>query len=181
MSVALIVPQRWKEERAHWPFLRRFWEKIQSDSFEIVECYGTPKAAAVADGLSRTDAQRLIITDADVLTDVEAVSAALKAINACARWAVPHARILRLTEAATERLIVGEEPRGLEQPPHPAVPGGGLTVMWRSTYETCPMPALPRREDEAWCMALTRQFGRPWRGTADLIHLWHEPIGGTDG
>lgn len=34
---------------------------------------------------------------------------------------------------------------------------------------------LTGQEDESWALALTCLHGQPWRGDADLIHLYHPP------
>lgn len=34
---------------------------------------------------------------------------------------------------------------------------------------------LNGQEDESWAIALATLAGPPWRGEADLIHLWHPP------
>lgn len=168
---AVLVPWRPTPDRQPaWDMLRRRWQALGYEPIEGT-CPDGPwvKALAVEDALARTDDDVLVVADADVWCDETA--AAIAAVAQGSPWGVPHARILR--RAA--------EGNSLERPPHAAVPGGGITVIHRGAYLACPMPRLPRREDEVWGVALTKQFGRPWRGLADLIHYWHEPAGGSDG
>jgi len=175
MIVAVVVPYRATPDRIPlWVHLHERWVAT-GWRVTLGACEQGPwvKASAVADGVARADGDVLVIADADVWCD--GLADAVAAVERSAKWAVPHARILRLSDRATTAVLAGGPMAGaLEVPPHPAVPGGGITVVRRDVYEACPMPSLPRREDEAWGVALTRKFGRPWRGTADLFHLWHE-------
>lgn len=182
-GVAVLVPWRPGDpdrERA-WSFLRPRWEQVG----EVIEgaAPGGPwcKAAAVADALTRTDADRLVIADADVWTS--GIGSALHALDGRA-WAVPHGKVARLTAEATDAAIGAGKlptrpPRSmLAQQLYQGHPGGGITVIRRAVYEDCP---LDRRftgwgqEDDSWAFALRVLHGTPWRGDADLVHLWHEP------
>lgn len=185
MSVAVIVPWRPTPDRlAAWTFLERCWGRVRAE-WRLTTCdHGGDwfKGEAVALGVRASFEDVLVIADADVWCDGTAM--AVDAVQNGAPWAVPHTRILRLAAAASEAVLSGEAMQptlGLERPPHPAVSGGGLVVMRRDVFEACPMPLLKRREDEAWQTQLVPRFGRPWRGTADLYHLYHEPAGVGDG
>jgi hypothetical protein len=128
----------------------------------------------VGDAVSRTDADVLVIADADVWVDPA------EAVAACQTWAVPHLKVHRLSEQSTQTVLEGGDWRGLplDQKPYKGFLGGGVTVIRRSLYEQVP---LDRRfvgwgqEDESWAMALESLFGEPWRGGRDLVHLWHPP------
>lgn len=138
------------------------------------------KAAAVADGLSRVPDGTLIIADADVwIDDATALPAAIEALESHG-WAIPHADVHRLNEAATEAFMVGAE---LPDDPYTEKPyhgwaGGGIVVTTTDTYRQAP---LDRRfvgwgqEDASWAIALRTIAGVPWRGTAPLTHLFHPP------
>jgi hypothetical protein len=66
----------------------------------------------------------------------------------------------------------------LEQKPYAGMVGGGCVVLRRDTYVSCPLDARFRgwgQEDSAWGVALTSLYGAPWRGSADLWHLYHPP------
>lgn len=175
----VVVPWRATPDRLlAWRHVHARWQELGA-RLTLGACVGPwVKATAVADGIARATGDVLVVADADVWCD--GIADAVAAVERGVAWAVPHARILRLSEQATAEVLAGGPLAGtLEVPPHPAVPGGGITVIRREVWGTCPMPPLTRREDEAWGVALTRKFGRPWRGTADLYHLWHER--GSDG
>lgn len=182
-EVSVLVPARLDRSRRDlWEFLRPRWEKL---GYEIVEgsCVGPwRKALAVADALSRASGEILVVADADVWCD--GVPEAVDRVKAGAAWAIPHYLVRRLTLPATlEVLSCGSWPvrRGTTtyaQPPYPGRPGGGLVVLRRDAYERVPMDARFAgwgQEDESWALALGTLLGRPWRGTADLWHLWHDP------
>ncbi len=135
------------------------------------------KALAVADALAQTQAEILILGDADCWTS--GLPAAVQAVQDGASWAVPHRAVHRLNEAATERYMAGEplDRLPLGERAYLGVEGGGLVVVRREVYEDCPLD--PRftgwgSEDEAWGgFALRCLHGPPWRGKAALIHLHH--------
>ena len=135
------------------------------------------KALAVADALSQTSADTLIVHDADVWT--EGLAPAVKAVQGGESvWAVPHKLVKRLGAEATTNLLVGREPRDLEQAAYTGIAGGGITALRRDVYEDCPLD--PRfegwgQEDHSWGWALRTLHRREWRGTADLLHCWHPP------
>lgn len=140
------------------------------------------KALAVADALSQTTADTLIIHDADVWTD--GLARAVEAVRGGeAAWAVPHRAnrgIYRLTEASTARHMAGEPLTGLPlaESRYDGVAGGGIAVVHRSTYEACPLDPRFRGwggEDESWGYALRALYGAALRGRSLLVHLWHPP------
>lgn len=131
------------------------------------------KAAAVADALTRTDDDLLVIHDADVWCD--GLNEAIDAVRDGAPWAIPHWRVFRLAQGQNEPT---PEPRLLDRKPYPGWEGGGIVVIPRATYEATPLD--PRfigwgQEDASWALALSALHGRPWRGGADLWHWWHPP------
>lgn len=128
------------------------------------------KATAVADALSRTDAERFAIHDADVWTE-----GLDKAFAAEGPWAIPHRLLYRL---AAGQHIPTTDRAGLDQAPYRGFEGGGVLVIDRTVYEDCPLD--PRflgwgQEDQALAASLRCLHGAPWRGEADLWHWWHEP------
>jgi hypothetical protein len=138
------------------------------------------KADAVDDALTRTDAEILVIHDADVWSD--GTLEAIAHVEAGAPWAVPHRLVRRLDANATAQIHRGTTTYStelrLDRKPYYGHAGGGITVLRRSTYESCPLD--PRytgwgQEDDAWALALTTLHGKPWRGTAHLWHHWHAP------
>lgn len=138
------------------------------------------KALAVADALSQTDADVLVICDADVWSDN--LAPAVASVMDGAAWALPHRSVHRLTEAATTRLLDGEDWHHLDlaEAPYGGTIGGGITVIRRDLYDECPLD--PRftgwgGEDECHGIAVRALYGAPWRPVAHspLLHLWHPP------
>ena len=176
-SVEVLVPWRGgcshREAALRWVRGRYRWPVTVAEALAGEWC----KAAAVMPAVEASTADVLVIADADVWTDgvVEAVAA----VECGEPWAVPHTRVLRLTEACSARVMSGD-PEGLEvaEPFYRGVMGGGVTVLPR---ETCLRVPLDHRftgwgqEDVAWGYALTTLAGTRWRGSADLLHLWHPP------
>lgn len=164
MSVSIVVPCT-PDRRALWDALQPRWQDEFPDA-QLITCdegwMPWTKGRAVASGVRAAAGDVLVVADADVWCT--GTAAAVTAVEQRAMWAVPHCRILRYAA----------DGRSLEVPPHPAVAGGGITVLRRAVWDACPMPVMGRREDEVWGVALTRQFGSPWRGLADLVHYWHE-------
>jgi hypothetical protein len=136
------------------------------------------KALAVDDALAQTQAEILILGDADCWTS--GLPAAVQAVQDGAAWAIPHRAVHRLNEAATARYMAGSPLEGLPlgERAYLGVEGGGLAVVRRDAYEAAP---LDQRftgwgsEDDAAGLAWRCLHGPPWRGKAPLIHLYHPP------
>ena len=136
------------------------------------------KADAVADALRQTRAETLIVADADVWTD--GLPTAVANVTNGAPWAMPHKSVERLTAAGTERFMAGEPWPNLPlaQRGYRGAEGGGIVVLRRDVYETCPLDPRFRgwgSEDESWGMALRTLLGPVVRGKAHLVHLFHPP------
>lgn len=138
------------------------------------------KADAVADALAHTDADMIIVHDADVIVQLAAIEAAVSAVDhGVAEWSIPHNLVHRLDEDSTKVVLATGTPsvtRQLVRWPYVGMVGGGVVVMRRETYDDCPLD--PRfkgwgSEDQSWGFALESLHGAPWRGSADLFHLWH--------
>ena len=135
------------------------------------------KARAVAAALEHSTADTLVVTDADVWSDAGPRAASF--VDGGGTWSVPFSTVRRLTAPASQQAIeTGSFTGKLAKPPFRAVPGGGLVVLSRETYDRAPLD--PRfvnwgHEDEAWGMALTVLAGRPMIWDSPLWHLWHPP------
>ena len=163
----------------HYAHVHEEWPQI------VGTCPDGPwiKAAAVADALTMSDAEVIIIVDADVLIDPDHLRRAVGEVAGAAesfKWAVPHRVVRRLAAEATARVQAGSWPSEgmhLDQPVYAGHAGGGIVVVRRETYDACPLD--PRfagwgHEDDAWATALRCLHGRPWRASrAPLWHLWH--------
>jgi hypothetical protein len=189
MSVAVLVP--WSGDcphrRAAWEWTRSWYETHHPDWAVIRgEITGEwSKAKAVAEALNQTDADILVIADGDCVAPE--LGNAVRQIEAgTKRWAIPHLRVHRLAQEATERVFAGAEPRDVldtlddyDQPPYRGMAGGGITVLRRETYLQAPMDHRFvgwGQEDQAWAIALKCLFGNPWRSqNGPLWHMWHPP------
>jgi hypothetical protein len=146
------------------------------------------KGLAVHRGAQQTHADILVVADADVICgDVREPVAQIETLRS--GWAVPHRLVYRMSEDATNMMISdGRQPPlvapGVVSPDfveiHTGKAGGGLVVLPHKLLDDVPID--PRfcgwgQEDLSWSRALTMIAGHPWRGTAPLLHLWHEPQG----
>lgn len=180
MRTAVVVPfasdEAWRLRARHHVVAH-----YRAAGLEVVEGAGRPgpwrKADAVDQAASQTDADLLVVADADCLC--EGVHDAIAAVEAGAPWAIPHGLVHRLDQPATEALYATGQPGpGRVQRPYRGFAGGGIVVLLRTTLTMVPMD--PRFagwgcEDSSWALALETLTGRPWRGGADLLHLWHPP------
>jgi hypothetical protein len=193
-STAVVVPYRETPDRA--PLLRwvhRQWSRhadanpdVQFVQFVVAtdDPHGTRpwcKAAAVANGVAATDAAVLVVHDADVWCDATMTAVAEVAAGR-ARWAIPHRDVYRLKTGPTAAVLDGSpvpyERKSCITKPYKGWEGGGIVVLTRDLWQQVPLD--PRfvgwgQEDESWALALRTLAGQPWRGTASLVHLWHEP------
>lgn len=135
------------------------------------------KASALMPAIARSSADVIVVADADVW--VNNLDQAVDAIKVTG-WAVPHRWVLRLSDRSTRNLLAGVDDVEVEtvQRPYVGWIGGGLVVIRRDLALEIPMD--PRflfwgGEDESWGYALQTLAGRPWRGKAPLMHLWHPP------
>lgn len=135
------------------------------------------KAEAINPAVHRSNADIIVLADADCETD--GLAAAVEAVKQGAPWAIPHRTVLRLTEVSTDRYMrSGEVAHPFDRRPYRGMAGGGFVVAPRKTL--CEIPLDSRyigwgQEDESQALALRTLAGDPWRGDADLIHLWHPP------
>jgi hypothetical protein len=136
------------------------------------------KGAAVADALTRTDVElldrrrRRCLVSTTIALAVDAVKA-----GEC-EWAVPHRRVVRLTEGETTAVYGGGELHERTGRENTGVIGGGIVVVPRELYAQAPID--PRfvnwgGEDISFGFALAAVAGPPERGIAPLFHLWHPP------
>lgn len=185
MTTAVLVPYRGGEEHRerNWAWAR---DRYEQAGYEVIE--GTSDAEAfsrtqgILDARSRTDAEVLIVADADVWCDgLPALVAATTNLG----WSVP-GMLHRLSPESTVKVLAGADWRGLplsdDNPqdlhPYKVHEAGTLLALRSDVFDACPPD--PRfvgwgQEDDAWSMALRAIVGPPSRVNADVVHLWHPP------
>lgn len=188
MTTAVLVP--WQpgcpHREAAWRFVRSWWE---TRDFEVIEgshgpLEGYSRSQAILDAASRCDADLLVIADADVFLAGDIAPALLAAHEH--GWAVPHLLLHRLSPESTRDVYAGADWRGLplstdnsqDCRPNVGHEAGTLLVVRHDVLEQAPPDArftMWGQEDDAWALALRCLIGLPWRGDADLVHLWHPP------
>ncbi len=187
MKVSVVVPWtpgcRWRERA--WAHVHRLYANT-CPSWEIITGR-TPagpysRTQGILDAAERASGDVLVVGDADVWCDPR-----LAVLHAAEHgWAIPHTLIHRLSPESTEQVYDGADWRGLplstdnaqDRRPYKGKETGTLVVLRRDVLTACP----PDRrfvgwgsEDIAWGLALNTLHGAPWRGTDDLVHLWHPP------
>lgn len=126
-----------------------------------------------------------IFADGDCWVEIEALSAAMSA-TLTRGWSVPHKNIHRLSADSTRLVLEGTDWRGLplstdnrrDARPYRGNECGTLVCMTKDVLWAVPPDVRFvgwGQEDEAWAFALRTLVGPPWRGDADLVHLWHPP------
>jgi hypothetical protein len=160
---------RWLQDRLHYPWT-------------TAECLGEwNKGLAVMPAVRlNKHVEVIVMHDADVWCR-NLRTAVLAVVSGAAEWAVPHQVVRRLDQVSTSRVLGGEEPNdrmSLDEQPYDGMLGGGIVVAHRDTILDTPIDDRFRgwgQEDQSWGMALRTLHGAPWRGDADLYHLWHPP------
>lgn len=190
-GVAVIVPLDAKPDRDRrdaWAYVRAHYER-HHPTWTIIEGVDRGgswvKGAAIADALSRCKASTIVIADSDCLVAPAAMIEAVdRVLDGRARWAVPHDRVIRLNAETTREVIAGDDPtidesRDVARRPYQGFAGGGILVVPRVGYEAT--GGIPQSfkgwggEDQALAVILDTCLGKHWRGSADLLHLWHAP------
>lgn len=179
MTVTVCVPFRGGCEHREkaWAYIRKKYEAAGFD-VAVGTCDGPwRKAVAVASAIESTDADVLVVADADVWCD-RTRDAVREVESGESAWSIPHVLVKRLTSAATQRVLEGGTLGGnLEQPSYHGVMGGGVVVLSRDLWYRAPMDARFEgwgQEDEAWGLALRSVAGYPKpRYKGHLWHLWH--------
>lgn len=188
----VLVPFRAGEDLARdqaWQFVRAWYREQHPDCRLIVgECHPSEpwsKGVAVARAFTHSTAPIVAVADADVLVTPGDLTGCVNAVGAGAAWAQPHNRVFRLSRAASAAVyrstqrpqvrVLGNQ--ALERRSHAAVPGGGLVVCARVTFESVGGPD-PRfvdwgGDDVSWARALDTLAGRCARFDGPMWHFWH--------
>lgn len=185
-TVSLVVPfdpdasiraRNWAWAKARWAETVPGVEIVEGRHDSQHWC----KGEAVADAASRAHGETLIVADADVFIDPQAITEALAAVSDTC-WVVPHTRVCRLSDEATAQFLADPTIDPMTLPvepgrrPYTGLAGGGIAVLTRDAYDSCPMD--PRfegwgEEDFSWGWALDTLVGPHQRLSYDLWHLWH--------
>lgn len=188
MKVSLLVPYTPgcpHREAAHEWVLDRYdsafpaWQVVHGDG---ATPDGYSRTQAILRAAQQADGDVFVITDADVWCHP-----GLAVLHAAeSGWAIPHTLIHRLSPESTQQVLAGADWRGLplstdnpqDSKPYRGNETGTLVVIRRDVFWLAPPD--PRfvgwgQEDDAWQLALRCLAGRAWRGTDDLVHLWHPP------
>jgi hypothetical protein len=180
MRVSVVVPLA-----GDCPYRARAWAWLRPRfaGWDVIEARAPAstawrKGGAVNPALAACESDVVVLSDADVWC--EELAAAVAAVAAGAPWAVPHRDIHRLSAAGTEAVLRGDYWRAqdLAQPPYRGLLGGGIVVAPLEVLLSVPIDnrfAGWGQEDECHARALCALVGQPWRGEADLVHLWHPP------
>lgn len=183
--IAVVVPFRGgcRHREAAWDYIRGLYAERHPD-WQLIEALQVPesetwcKAAAVNPAVASCGAEIVIQADADVWSD--GLPEAVDAVRDGAPWAMPHSLVRRLSAEGTAAVLAGASwsDQPLAQRSYRGIFGGGFVVASRVALQAVPLD--PRfigwgQEDEAHAMALSALLGEPWRGVADLYHLYHPP------
>lgn len=188
MTVSVLVPYtpNCPERATAWRYVRARYE-TEHLGWEIIEGHssarGFSRTQAILDAASKATGDVFVVADADVFTDGIAASFDHLAEHG---WCVPHRLLHRLSPESSSRVMAGEDWHGLplstdnhqDRRPYKGNECGTLVVLTRDNFHAAPPD--PRfvgwgSEDVAWSLALRCLVGPPWRGDADLVHLWHPP------
>ena len=141
-----------------------------------------PKAAALWPAIKRSDADILVLHDADCWCDGLTESIETIASGEFV-WGRPHRDVVRLSEASTafyceHHALPNRREISYDRTPYKGVTGGGVVIARTEVLLDCAMD--PRfdgwgQEDMALGNAIWTLYGPPLIGDADLIHLYHEP------
>lgn len=164
------VQQRYADEFPEW--------QIVTGEGDTPDGYS--RSRAILDAASRASGDVYVIADADVWCHPGL--AVLAAIDT--GWSIPHTLVHRLSPDSTEQVLAGADWDGLplstdnaqDSRPYKGNETGTLLVIRADTLRLVPPDARFvgwGQEDSAWSIALRTLVGPPWRGTDDLVHLWH--------
>lgn len=182
MTTAILFP--WRDEparRAVFAWVQSWWRTQHSDWTQVV---GTApsgpfsRTRAILDAASQTDADRLVVADADVICPGFT-------LDELETWLVP-GKLHRLSPESTQQVMAGADWTGLplstdnrqDAKPYKVHECGTLVALTRAAFDTAPPDPRFQNwggEDDAWAAALRCLVGPATRTTDDVVHLWHPP------
>lgn len=184
MTVAVLVPFAGGEPHRdrNWSWVRSRYEQAGHEVIVgTTDAPGFSRTQAILHARSQSDADVFVISDADVWPEGLDAGIAKATLHG---WAVPNGYLHRLSEDSTWQVLNGKPWRGLplstdnrqDSKPYRVHEGGTCLIVTADAFDAAPPD--PRfvgwgGEDDAWAAALHTLVGRPWRGDADIVHLWH--------
>lgn len=182
--IAVLVPFRggcaWRERA--WSWVRCRYERAGYDAVVgSSDAEGFSRTQAILDARQQSDAEVFVVADADVWPEGLELGIERALLHG---WSVPNRMLHRLSDESTTRVLAGEDWRGLplstdnpqDSRPYRVHPGGTCLVVTAEAFDTAPPdPRFVRwgQEDDAWAATLSTLVGKPWRGEADIVHLYH--------
>jgi len=148
------------------------------------------KAVAIARGIRQAlNLHTLVIADADVWVEPEALDKAIEAVaTGRSAWAQPFSKIFRFNQYASSRVLEGHEtpdrmaciPTSIarDERVYSHTAAGGIVVVTLDAWKQVPMdPAFTGYgcEDFSWADALETLIGPRERIAGTLCHFWHTP------
>jgi hypothetical protein len=167
-------------------FVYSWWKKNFPD-WEILVSSPVPWAKAVAChfGVRKAKYNTLIIADADsfIHEPTELISYAQLVESGAAKWVVPHNKVHRLTEQATQTLYKEDllNINKTHYPPYMSCFGGGMVILSKEAWKES--GGMDVRfigwggEDRSFGYALETLVGPVHKGHSKLIHLYHDNQG----
>lgn len=186
---SLVIPWGWNQDSYRTralSFVTRRYHYLYPQA-EII--LGRPsrdtafnRSEAILEGASRATTDIVVAVDADSYVPLDQ---ALRNVGDHG-WALPHRWMRRLSATSTYEVLTGNLQLGPElelsqdnprdSVPYRASPTGTAIVIERDLLFAVPPDVRFvgwGQEDTAWNIALVVLQGRPWKGDADLYHLWH--------
>lgn len=170
------------------------WWKSCYPEFEIIRGESFPfiKGVALQNAINQTDAECLIIADADsIIAPKENIQKAVDFISRTSRWFVPYDRVFRFTKEETNDYYFKSE-HGFPDlkskheticaPYYPTL-GGGIVILPRTLWDL--VGGIDKRfvgwggEDRSFGYALSTIHSHPIQMEGRLLHLWHPDQGPT--
>lgn len=183
MAVGVLVPISGEIDRiTPWLWLAKRYRKALPDwelSVGFTDEKPWRKAEGVRIALTGTDADVVVLLDADCWIDPSVLRLAVAFLEGGAPWVIPHDRVHRLSREQTRTAMRRGELPGHGGRVAVAPAGGGCSILRRADYLTVggidPRFTEWGGEDEALGRALDTLIGPHLRMAHPLWHLWHPP------
>lgn len=171
----------WSRVRSHYELHHPEW------NIRVGQCPTKMwvKGSAIAHALSQSNAEVIVIADADCIVDPIALRSTVDSVQSGASWGMPHHLVYRANRQMTERYCAESadllpalpELHLMDRPPYVGASGGGIVVIRRVMYDA--VGGIPHAfrgwgsQDRALACLADTLLGPCVRGASDLIHLYH--------